>query len=82
MKFMFLLTILFYVLLLINGKNLNKDFHDDATDLLKKCPGYNCDENLVHETETKIDYQNIGNKNINKIRIKRAREDKNSIALP
>ena len=50
MKFMFLLTILFYVLLLINGKNLNKDFHDDATDLLRKCPGYNCDENL-HETE-------------------------------
>ena len=32
---MFLLTILFYVLLLINGKNLNKDFHDDATDLLR-----------------------------------------------
>ena len=63
MKFMFLLTILFYVLLLINGKNLNKDFHDDATDLLRKCPGYNCDENL-HETE-RIKIRN-------EIRIKRA----------
>ena len=80
MKFMFLLALSFSILL-INGKTLNKNFHNGQTDIVKICPGYNCDENL-HETETKIDYQNIaGNKNINKIRVKRAREDKNSIAL-
>ena len=49
--------------------------------IVKICDGYNCDKNNLHETETNIDYQSIGNKNINKIRIKRAREDKNSIAL-
>ena len=72
MKFMFLLALSFSVLL-INGKTFNKNFH---TDIVKICPGYNCDENL-HETERNIDYQNnIDNKNINKIRIKRGRGDK------
>ena len=80
MKFMFLLGLSFFILL-INGKTLNKNFHNGHMNIAKICDGYNCDKNNLHETETNIDYQSIGNKNINKIRIKRAREDKNSIAL-
>ena len=78
MKFMFLLKISFYVLL-INGKTIKKkDFHDGPTDIFKICPGHNCDENL-HETERNVDYQ-IGIKNRNKIRAIKCMP-KNSINL-
>ena len=81
MKFMFLLKISFYVLL-INGKTIKKKyFHDGPTDIFKICPGHNCDENL-HETERNVDYQIVGIKNRNKIRAKRANSDSDSETEP
>ena len=83
MKFMLLLALSFSVFL-INGKTLKKDFHGGHTDFVKKCAaGYNCGGNqyYISETERNLDYQ-IGNKNGNERRIKRANgkkeeEDKN-----
>ena len=77
MKFMLLLALSFSVFL-INGKTLKKDFYGGYnTDIVKKCAGFNCGGNqyTISETERNLDYQ-IGNKNGNERRIKRANGQK------